>query len=98
MWQLINSLAYLHECKNIIHRDIKPANLLVANYDQEKNLIDVKLTDFGFAAEKEGHQPNFTNLGTQVYKAPEFNNSEGHSTKADIWSAGVMAFYFLSEG
>jgi len=50
MWQVISALAYLAECKHIIHRDIKPANVLVANYDKEKNKIDIKLTDFGFAA------------------------------------------------
>ena len=52
MKQLVSALKYLHEKKEIVHKDIKPDNLLVELIDFEAKKIQVKLTDFGFAAFK----------------------------------------------
>ena len=38
---------YMHSI-NIMHRDLKPENLLVEE-DEADGLINIKLTDFGFA-------------------------------------------------
>ena len=98
MNQLIGALAYLHENKNIVHRDIKPANLLVNKYDRESNKMEIKLTDFGFAAFK-SDKDFIDPVGTPLYKAPELLiKGARHSNMVDIWAVGVMTFELLSGG
>ncbi len=73
MKQMAAGLNYLHN-RRIAHRDIKPENILLQP-KMNVNIPVVKLTDFGLA---KFHSPKAectemtTNLGTQIYKAPEF--------------------------
>ena len=41
--QLLDGLAYLHECCNVMHRDLKPANLLV------NETCELRISDFSLA-------------------------------------------------
>eukprot|EP01091_Cochliopodium_minus_P004113 TRINITY_DN1402_c0_g1_i1.p1 TRINITY_DN1402_c0_g1~~TRINITY_DN1402_c0_g1_i1.p1 ORF type:complete len:648 (+),score=184.50 TRINITY_DN1402_c0_g1_i1:149-2092(+) len=72
----------------IVHRDLKSLNLLVdENYT-------VKVTDFGLSRFTEGKQSNVTTLGklrgTYAYSAPELYFGEQFTTRADVYSVGVI--------
>jgi len=36
--------------------------------------------------------------GSPYYIAPEIFQSEGYDHRADLWSAGVLLYYMLSQG
>jgi serine/threonine protein kinase len=68
--QLINAVNCLHNL-NVVHRDIKPANIMI-----NRDTLDIKMIDFGFACHKIGDElpenrvcKNF--LGTRLYISPE---------------------------
>lgn len=106
--QLLSGLVYLHE-NNVIHRDIKPENILLditprispnqqqtGPWDDNEYDIRVKIADFGLA--KFIGELKFTNTlcGTPAYVAPEIlSDQRNYSTKADIWSAGVLLYVCL---
>ncbi|CAL5336611.1 unnamed protein product [Camellia sinensis] len=87
-------LAYLHEnCRDcIIHCDIKPANIL----------LDVdffpKVADFGLAKllGREFSRVLTTMGGTIGYLAPEWILGLAITTKADVYSYGMMLFELIS--
>lgn len=86
--QLINAYKSLHE-HNIIHRDIKPDNILF----KEGTL---KLADFGFCKKlKFADDLTQTSLGSPLYMAPEVLNNDIYSSKADLWSCGVILYQLL---
>ncbi|CAL5391331.1 unnamed protein product [Camellia sinensis] len=87
-------LAYLHEnCRDcIIHCDIKPANIL----------LDVdfrpKVADFGLAKllGREFSRVLTAMRGTTGYLAPEWILGVAITTKADVYSYGMMLFELIS--
>ncbi|KCV70176.1 CMGC/GSK protein kinase [Fonticula alba] len=87
MYQLLRSLAYIHQM-GICHRDIKPQNLLL---DPHTGIL--KLCDFGSAKALVQSEPNVAYICSRYYRAPELILGATHYTVAiDIWSAGcVMA-------
>ncbi len=95
--QVVEAVDYCHS-RRILHRDIKAENVLV---DQDSN---VKLIDMGLAERLEPGIDQFTDYpcGTPGYIAPEIllhpsdNTKVAFTTKADIWSLGVMAFEICS--
>jgi serine/threonine-protein kinase ULK/ATG1 len=94
--QIKNGLQYLKQY-NIMHRDLKPENILLTIPDQEdktfKNCI-VKIADFGSANYFTDDEVINTLCGTPYYLAPEIIKFESYTTKADLWSVG-MIFYQL---
>lgn len=90
MMNLASALAYLHE-NHIVHRDIKPENLMVQMDD--KNVICLKVADFGLAQKVNG--PVFTVCGTPTYVAPEILSEVGYGVKIDVWAAGVILYIVL---
>lgn len=93
---LLGAIQYLHD-RRICHRDLKPENLLLKS---EYNDTDLKIADFGFAAEL--HKPNSLSsmCGTPGYVAPEVINVGVHPNQTyglacDMWSVGVIVFVLL---
>lgn len=87
--QILNGFAELRERK-ILHRDFKLANIYLNN--------DVLVIgDFGFA--KSGVDIATTKLGSPLTMAPEllFNDDDNvkYTSKADIWSIGVVFYQML---
>ena len=62
---VIKGMVDLHD-KGYLHRDLKLENILVCNDNGKKTF---KLADFGFS--KPQNQMRATNVGTDLYKAPE---------------------------
>ncbi len=106
MTQTARGLDFLHELK-IAHRDIKPGNILIQRKSESNDII-VKLTDFGLAKFKEPEDTSsamYTNLGTQMYMAPEFwdKHPDGrvrYHKSVDIFALGVtfLAIIQATEG
>ncbi|RIA94503.1 kinase-like domain-containing protein [Glomus cerebriforme] len=91
MLQLLNACEYMQR-QFVIHRDLKLANLFLSKD------MKIKIGDFGLAAqlEREGERKK-TICGTPNYIAPEvlFDQTNGHSFEADVWSLGVIMYTLL---
>ena len=92
MTQLLFALRHIHKEAHVMHRDIKIENILI------DSLGRVKLSDFGFSTSFMTDDPmQRTICGSAAYTAPEVVKQDAYTTKADIWSAGVV-FYVLLTG
>ncbi|CAD8203670.1 unnamed protein product [Paramecium pentaurelia] len=86
--QVVNGYKELRD-KNIIHRDLKPENILFS-----KKIA--KIGDFGFSKFLDDLDQTIlqSGVGTPYYAAPEIRT--GHfSSKADIWSLGLIFYYMI---
>lgn len=70
-----------------MHRDLKPDNIFLSD-------SKIKLGDFGFCKMLEVNMAQ-TMLGSPIYMAPEILKEEIYTSKADIWSLGVVLFEML---
>lgn len=86
--QLVNALRYLSK-KNIFHRDLKPQNILLT---EDHN---IKITDFNFARTLYETDLAQTLCGTPLYMAPEIIAAESYTTKADLWSIGIILYEMI---
>ena len=100
--QLKNALKYLYR-NNIVHRDLKPTNILISGKNSNETL---KLADFGFSRyfSAEDNDPLIQQkndfmmtsfCGTPMYMAPELLCNRKYTTKADLWSFGVIMYEML---
>jgi serine/threonine protein kinase len=87
--EILEGVKYLHENNPaIIHRDLKPSNIMVCEGANDRF---IKIADFGLATYHTfDDQSHTTSLGTPGYIAPEILMSKKYTTKADIYSLGVM--------
>jgi serine/threonine protein kinase len=74
----------------LVHRDVKPSNILL-NRDGQ-----VRLTDFGVAAEESDVRSKGLMVGTIKYMAPEQAQGKLPDRRADIFSLGVVLYEMLT--
>ncbi|WBY01749.1 serine/threonine-protein kinase [Ramlibacter tataouinensis] len=87
---LLAALEFAHR-QGVVHRDIKPANLLVEEGGS------LKLTDFGVARiTGEATRTQGSMIGTLKYMAPEQVQGLKVDARADLFSAGVVAYQLLT--
>ena len=77
--------------KDTIHRDIKPENILVSDYG------NFKLGDFGIAREIDGLAVTLSlRSGTPLFMAPEVFAYSYYDQRADIYSLGLVLYYYMN--
>jgi len=79
----------LCEKYNIVHRDIKPENILIHKDGA------YKLGDFGVAKQL-AKTTMGTIAGTEGFMAPEVYKGQEYNQTADIYSLGIVLYYFLN--
>ncbi|MBM3660129.1 MAG: Stk1 family PASTA domain-containing Ser/Thr kinase [Actinobacteria bacterium] len=91
--ELADALAFAHR-RGVIHRDVKPGNVLITGTGQ------VKLTDFGIAANQFDASQGLTQtgavMGTATYFSPE--QAQGHPVdgRSDVYALGVVLYEMLT--
>ncbi len=75
---------------NVIHRDIKPENILISE------MGDYKLGDFGISKILGDATSGMSKKGTELYMAPEIYNGNKYNSNVDIYSLGIVMYYFLN--
>jgi len=106
-WNSACGINEMHK-RNMMHRDIKAKNILVIEDPKTKELIDIKLCDYGLSKKVAEHQElnASTILGTLDYFAPEMYDlmtkrmageviNMNYTYKVDIWSYGVLLYFAL---
>lgn len=85
------ALNYLHNEVMLMHGDIKSYNILIND-----NFKAVKLCDFGVSVkvDKDGKALD-KYIGTDIWSAPEVFSNENVTTKADIFSLGIVIFEMI---
>lgn len=84
--QLFFTLSVLHDQK-YAHLDIKPSNILLTESGKH---LKIFLIDFGLVESEDFDSEPMGWAGTLPYVDPLFIKSGLVSTKADLWSVGVM--------
>ena len=91
MIQLNDAFAQMQKHK-IVHRDLKVSNVFI-KYTKRPE-FDVKLGDYGFSKEL-SDDITATKLGTPITMAPEILMNRAYTSKADLWSIGVIIYHLL---
>ena len=93
--QVLEAIGHMH-ARGMVHCDLQPQNILYED-DTDKQ---IKIADFGFAqfipGGQEVGQHLTRQLGTLSYTSPEILLNQGYTTKADMWSLGVILYILLS--
>jgi len=88
---LLSAVAYMHE-HSIVHRDLKYENVMFVNSSPNS---EIKIIDFGLSKKFLPDQKLKDGVGTIYTMAPEVLK-KNYTSKADVWSVGVIAYMLLS--
>jgi serine/threonine protein kinase len=89
-WSSVKGLSFLHR-NQIVHRDIKPENIL------HNSIGEVKITDFGISRDLDNTMMMVgTQIGTQIYMAPEMCLGADYNFAVDLWSYGLVLYELAS--
>ena len=86
----LNDVLRFMKIKKINHRDIKPQNILIKYINQNDFII--KLTDYGLVKKLNSKSYFSSDVGTDIFKAPEVINNK-YDYKADLYSIGIVLYY-----
>jgi serine/threonine protein kinase len=93
--QAAAALSYAHSHK-IIHQDVKPSNFLVRNNEEDPNLPDLLLADFGIAKfTGASASMSQTSRGTPTYMAPEQWSGQPVAA-SDQYALAITAYQLLT--
>jgi len=90
--EICEGMQFLHS-RGVIHRDLKCENILLTSEDA--STAAVKISDFGLARhiEKVEQVTHMTsNIGTNIFIAPEVTNGDIYNAKCDVYSFALIAF------
>ena len=91
--KLLSAVSYIHERKKIIHRDIKMENIM---FESDQPDAEIKLIDFGLSQAYLKKTSSLSDIvGTAYSMSPQVIRKH-YTSKADLWSCGVVAFILLS--
>ncbi len=95
--QILDGLAHAHGL-GIVHRDIKPSNILLADDEECKTGVSVRLLDFGLALFDEADTLTAAGdvPGTLAYISPERLKGQTADPAADVWAVGVLLWESLA--
>ncbi|XP_053902680.1 serine/threonine-protein kinase/endoribonuclease IRE1 [Malaclemys terrapin pileata] len=101
--QTTSGLTYLHSL-NIVHRDLKPHNILIS-MPNAHGKVKAMISDFGLCKKLAVGRHSFSRQsgvpGTEGWIAPEMLSEdckENPTYTVDIFSAGCVFYYVVSEG
>ncbi|XP_069604821.1 serine/threonine-protein kinase/endoribonuclease IRE1 [Ranitomeya imitator] len=101
--QTMSGLAYLHSL-SIVHRDLKPHNILIS-MPSALGRVKAMISDFGLCKKLAVGRHSFSRRsgvpGTEGWIAPEMLSEdfkENPTYTVDIFSAGCVFYYVVSEG
>ncbi|XP_069808178.1 serine/threonine-protein kinase/endoribonuclease IRE1 isoform X2 [Dendropsophus ebraccatus] len=101
--QTMSGLAYLHSL-SIVHRDLKPHNILIS-MPNAHGRVKAMISDFGLCKKLAVGRHSFSRRsgvpGTEGWIAPEMLSEdfkENPTYSVDIFSAGCLFYYVVSEG
>ncbi|CDW84114.1 serine threonine protein kinase [Stylonychia lemnae] len=91
--QVLLAVDFMHK-RGVIHRDLKLDNILLNT--SVPGVFDVRIADFGLAAQFKPGELLFQKCGTPTYIGPEVLNGRGYNEKTDIFSVGSIMFNLVS--
>ncbi|KAG5498473.1 hypothetical protein JIQ42_03281 [Leishmania sp. Namibia] len=94
--QLLLGLDHIHK-KNRVHRDIKPENIFLSSAKAGGGRWPVvRLGDFGSVKRLSYWGARVVSrVGTPLYLAPEIVAGYAYTSKADIWSMGLVVYRLM---
>ncbi|KAG5500640.1 hypothetical protein JKF63_03736 [Porcisia hertigi] len=94
--QLLLGLDHIHK-RNRLHRDIKPENIfLLSANESDRRWPTVKLGDFGLVKRLSHYGARVvSHVGTPLYLAPEIMEGYAYTSKADVWSMGLVVYRLM---